>query len=59
MDPNVALDEMREALKTAGTTADNGEWIEAAERAMDRAAALDDWLSKGGFPPQDWHWSHE
>ena len=59
MDPNVALDEMREALKTAGTTADNGEWIEAAERAMDRAAALDEWLSKGGFLPEGWRHAHD
>lgn len=43
MDPNKALENLREALKS-------GEHEESAEAA----AALDEWLSKGGFLPDAW-----
>lgn len=54
MDPNAALLEIRAKLEAA-----DGEPLLAAanvlrERALELFRALDDFLSRGGFPPADW-----
>ena len=57
MDPDVALVDLRDAIKEAREYAEEGRipgamngWREVGERFD----ALDEWLSKGGFPPADW-----
>lgn len=49
MDPNAALQQLREALETywSGTAS-------AADAVAEHAAALDLWLSRGGFLPTAW-----
>ena len=60
MDPNVTLAELRQALKDADH---GGDWettevptmyVAALEVAAERAQALDEWLSNGGFMPEAW-----
>lgn len=52
MDPNANLKEVRELVEKsiygAGLTPDE------ANRLCDLIECLDDWLSHGGFLPQDW-----
>lgn len=63
MDPNATLAEIRELLATMNTPWDTGnatyqENLEGHYAAADelrlRVEALDEWLTKGGFPPTDW-----
>lgn len=57
MDPNTALANMREAIRRLddpSNTSTIGEYAEAARDLRDAASALDEWLPKGGFLPQDW-----
>lgn len=54
MDPNEALRALRAALADFDTALDADDANQAAMRLYDAADALDGWLSKGGFPPQDW-----
>lgn len=57
MDPDVCLALMREriqvglALSEAGLA---GEAHEALVEAAEHARDLDEWLSRGGFPPKAW-----
>ena len=44
MDPDETLNQLREKMK--------GNFIESETREL--WEALDDWLSRGGFPPNDW-----
>jgi hypothetical protein len=48
MDPNAALDQLRELL-----TGNDGS-IDDYERAAEVFDGLDEWLSKGGFLPSAW-----
>lgn len=53
MDPNATLAEMREQMDTVfGGNAELFE--EAAVRLAELGASLDEWLSRGGFLPDDW-----
>lgn len=56
MDPNKALADLREAVKAITEDdfccADHGEL--AGQDLAEKFAALDEWLTKGGFPPNVW-----
>jgi hypothetical protein len=59
MDPDEALAKARDALKILRDREDRGGGnLEAAVRASsdleDAFEALDGWLSRGGFLPEDW-----
>lgn len=58
MDPNVTLDEMREAFKdmrrALGAGADMAAFHDAADVAAMCAQDLDAWLTRGGHLPDDW-----
>ena len=47
MDPDATLAEIRDILK-------NQRPRESAERLRELIESLDQWLSKGGFPPEAW-----
>jgi len=51
MDPNFTLDQIRELVADfTNETADMMDGHQLAEYIN----GLDEWLSKGGFPPTDW-----
>lgn len=56
MDPDANLEEQRELLKKMRDW--DGKFgqdlIEWGQRLADLVEALDDWMSKGGFPPKAW-----
>jgi len=52
MDPNVALANLREALNPE--QGDSPGFEDALDNAIEAFAALDEWLSKGGFLPGAW-----
>jgi len=59
MDPNAALEHLRLSLADWDryrTTDEYGTEVldGIADEIATAAAALDDWMSKGGFPPRDW-----
>lgn len=57
MDPNEALAELREAFRKADEAARQGNDARTGlyyGAAADHFEALDDWLSRGGWPPVDW-----
>lgn len=57
MDPNATLDLVRVSLASLAETARNNSDPELAgevEELEDAFAALDAWLSRGGFLPRDW-----
>lgn len=57
MDPNEALRQLRELVHTCLYSED-----EAPDIATDLAQqfeALDEWLSKGGFPPDAWRYGND
>ena len=57
MDPDVALQEIRDAISEAEALADgdsNDAEIAAWQEVGERFAALDQWMSRGGFPPKEW-----
>jgi hypothetical protein len=61
MDPDETLREIRElAAKLQGNYwEDEPDWdneLEASNRLTELVQALDEWLSKGGFPPRAWNW---
>jgi hypothetical protein len=47
MDPDKTLADIRHAIR-------NGE----VDTVFDLFEGLDDWLTKGGFPPNDWNGGH-
>jgi len=57
MDPDANLKEQREISERIldGTKHDTGY---DAVRLAELVQALDEWLSKGGFPPHAWHAPH-
>lgn len=55
MDPNTTLDELRELVEAANRNDELLDWQLVAEELADRFAALDQWLSRGGFLPTDWN----
>lgn len=64
MDPNAALKMMRLRAEEllSGTHTSNDEEIDAGLELAEYACALDEWLTNGGFMPEDWkhanpaHW---
>lgn len=56
MDPNEALAKMRAALDAyhRGQEVDSGDWIGHLQEVAQYAEALDEWLSRDGFLPNDW-----
>ena len=54
MDPDAALAQMREAIKTLWAAESSVAAAAAADSLAEHAAALDQWLSKGGFLPAAW-----
>jgi hypothetical protein len=57
MDPNTALDNIRAAIIVAQAAADgdsNDAEIEAWQEVGEAFQALDEWISKGGFLPDEW-----
>lgn len=58
MDPNTALANLRDAIGQATALADGDPVEYTAEQILadmtEAAQALDEWLTKGGFPPADW-----
>jgi len=55
MDVNAALAELRELTAAWERAGSRGPWSEAdADRAIELARDLDQWISRGGFLPADW-----
>lgn len=54
MDVNEALREMREAIAQWHLRGDVEGALAAADTIAEKAHALDEWLSKGGFLPAAW-----
>lgn len=59
MDPNETLNRLRRltAIHTEWYDSDNTEWVSIAicgNEIVELITALDEWLSRGGFPPQAW-----
>lgn len=53
MDPNAALRRIRESIADMDSTQDDDE-LYYAFTALEHFRALDEWLSKGGFKPNEW-----
>lgn len=54
MDPNAALRHIRRLVTEWRETDDTGDATEILQRLSDSVAALDTWLSTGGFVPDPW-----
>ena len=56
MDPNVALENLRNAISSLDDSFNLGEACDTydIEQVIDSFAALDYWMRKGGFIPKDW-----
>ena len=58
MDPNATLESLRDCLIVHRTLPDGEDHddleLDVLRDIADRAEALDDWLSKGGFLPAAW-----
>lgn len=54
MDPNQALKNIREADKKLRCALTFGELNEVVMDLVEAVSALDGWLSRGGFLPDDW-----
>jgi len=54
MDPNTALSTLREARETFSNAENDETALDAAQDMSEAVSALDEWLSKGGFLPEEW-----
>lgn len=54
MDPNEALVALRDCAQDIENGTDEYTFAETAQTMAEKFEALDDWLSRGGFPPSDW-----
>ena len=55
MDPNATLRELRGLFRQWEQAGSRGPWDEHdADRAIELARDLDEWLTKGGFLPRAW-----
>lgn len=54
VDPNEALQQMREAIESVWAAESSVQAAAAAESLAEYAGALDLWLSRGGFLPTAW-----
>lgn len=57
MDPDETLREIRDLTQRIEDTNDESETFDLAAALTERVRALDEWLSKGGFPPAGWRTS--
>lgn len=55
MDPNEALRLIREAIKRMQAASHADDYTDAASDLADAVQALDEWLTRGGFLPEEWH----
>lgn len=54
MDPNTVLIELREAVRNYDDATTQEDMLYAADALATHVAALDEWLTRGGFLPTDW-----
>ena len=54
MDPNTALTMIRTQVERFVASDSDSEAISAADDMVEAFAALDQWMTKGGFPPEEW-----
>ena len=54
MDPNKALEDVRDIIARIEDTDDVLPTFELAEQLAEIVGGLDEWLSRGGFLPDDW-----
>lgn len=57
MDPNEVLLKIRRHLDAAREAQAPEQAAEEYEQAAEAFQALDEWLGRGGFRPEDWRWS--
>ena len=55
MDPNATLAELRQAIKAANDSIRTADYNAATATVLERFAALDEWLTNNGFPPDAWN----
>jgi len=54
MDPDEALANLRTAIETLWAAENSASAAAAADLIAENAAALDQWLSRGGYLPRAW-----
>jgi hypothetical protein len=56
MDPDVALDDIREAIAEFEELSEDNfvDALRLADKIVETFTGLDEWLSKSGFLPADW-----
>lgn len=54
MDPNAALRQIRNVIETLEDCESDAGRAACATDLADLVKGLDEWLSKGGFPPGEW-----
>lgn len=58
MDPNATLENIRRLVERITVAADRGDnprhIAEDGAELAEAVGNLDEWLSRGGFPPRDW-----
>lgn len=59
MDPDTTLAEIRDAIDAYDAARGEGNvkrMADAAEQLRDSIDALDAWMYRGGYLPEDWNW---
>lgn len=61
MDPDVALDDIREAVAEFEELSEDNfvDALRLADKIVERFRGLDEWIAKGGFLPKDWESSYD
>ena len=54
MDPDVLYGQIKIALLLMSEARDDDEYTSGASDLWSAVVSLDDWMSKGGFPPAPW-----
>lgn len=54
MDPNETLRMLRLTIKQVAVDEDDGVRLAHYREVVEYVTALDEWLSRGGFPPEAW-----
>lgn len=54
MDPDVTLRRARAAIRRGNHAPTRKEAVECYREAAEHFEVLDEWLSRGGFPPHSW-----
>jgi hypothetical protein len=58
MDPNQTLDNIRALARDLGSVYWHTQYEELADELVEQVQHLDEWLTRGGFPPDDWNHHH-